>query len=524
MTSDSIFSLLWRLLSRSLPMALLLLALLLLTRQMVETEAGEARLARLEGGLQAQQDVLDLVRRMPAGLADASEMLDAAPNGLATLRELAQGEPFIRPQQRIMAAALGLQDAGTGAASTATPTSPAAFDAAILSLRDMGQSLRREIASERFRLRDHWRINTVAALACVLAGAGLLARRLRNARRQDTHHAHRAALAAAQVSAFYKAAPVGMALLDEQFRIIEANSNFAGLAGQPAEALPGQLFAEVMADLARPLLPLLQEAQRSGAPVPGQDIVVDARRGGLPLQYAVAAEPVRAPHAPPLLSLVIMDVTARAAAEAWRGEVMAELNHRVKNTLATVQSLAAQTLRGAEHDPSRFAADFSARLAALSRSHEVIAASGWSGITVEQTVHAALSPWLPTGRVAVVGPAGLPLRAAQSQAMVIALAELAGNATRYGSLGAGTGRVMLGWDTLPDGRVRLCWQERGGPGIPSKPPRRGFGLRFLERGLPHDLGPGAAAVLRFDSLGLTYEVSFLPHGAHRTETPANAAA
>ncbi|MBC9178805.1 sensor histidine kinase [Pseudoroseomonas ludipueritiae] len=516
-------SLLWQHLRRAAPLLLLLLALLLLTRQMVQTEAGEARVLRLESGLQAQQDLLNLLRYPPA--TERGEHDTAAGASLSAIRLLAEDEPAIRPQHRILTAALGLPQGEPGldeALITLLP--PRAAEAALLSLQDIGLSLRREIGHERMRLRDNWRMSTLAALLCVVLGAGTLAWRLRRARRQDDRHARRAALATAQVSAFYKAAPVGMALLDEQFRIIEANDSFIGLVGQVSPEPAGLLFTEAMPDLAAVLLPLLQQSQRSGEPLQGRDIMIDSRLGGQPLQYAVAAEPVRSPDGPTLLSLVIMDVTARAAAEAWRGEVMAELNHRVKNTLATVQSLAAQTLRGAEQDPSRFAADFSARLGALSRSHEVIAASGWTGITVEQTVHAALSPWLSSGRVAVVGPAGLPLRAAQAQAMVIALAELASNAVRYGALSGGNGRVTLGWDTLPDGRVRLTWQERGGPGIPSQPPRRGFGLRFLERGLPHDLGPGSSAILRFDSQGLYYEICFRPHGAGMNENQATAAA
>ncbi|MFC7552420.1 HWE histidine kinase domain-containing protein [Pseudoroseomonas wenyumeiae] len=397
MRGRSIFSLSWHYLRRAAPLVLLLLALLLLTRQMVQTEAGEARVLRLENGLQAQQDLLSLLRQPPA--PERGENGTAAGANLSTLRLLAEEEPAIRPQHRILAAALGLpQNTPSMDAALLTLPPPRAAEAALLSLQDMGLSLRREISYERVRLRENWRMNTLAALLCVVVGAGMLLWRLRRVRRQDDRHARHAALAAAQVSAFYKAAPVGMALLDEQFHIIEANDSFIGLVGQVSPEPSGLPFTEVMPDLAPVLLPLLQHSQRSGEPLQGRDLVVDDRRGGLPLQYAVAAELVRPPEGPTLLSLVIMDVTARAAAEAWRGEVMAELNHRVKNTLATVQSLAAQTLRGAEHDPSRFAADFSARLGALSRSHEVIAASGWTGITVEQTVHAALSPgWLPAG-------------------------------------------------------------------------------------------------------------------------------
>ncbi|MBO1076806.1 sensor histidine kinase [Roseomonas marmotae] len=519
----------WRRIAQYLPMVLLLLALLLMLRQIVENEASEARLQRLEGGLQTQEELVGTLRRLPPlGQArqDEAPGLAVLQQGLTELRKLAELEPAIRPQHRILLAALGLRNGPAGPPDRLPTTRPPArtVEAASLSLQDMGLSLQREITAQRRRLHDRWRYTAMGALTCGMLGVGLLVARLRSARRRDHGHAWRAALASAQVSAFYKAAPVGMVLLDDQFQIIEANPSFAALVKEPAELLAGRPFAEVMPDLSQPLMPLLKLAQSRAEPVPGQDIPVDPRSGGLPLQYAVAAEPVQVPGGPIFLSLVIMDVTDRAAAEAWRGEVMAELNHRVKNTLATVQSLAAQTLRGAAHDPSRFAADFSARLGALSRSHEVIAASGWSGITVEQTVHAALSPWLPSGGLTVVGPAGLPLRAAQAQAIVLGLSELAANAQRHGALGSG-GRVTLSWDTLPDGMVRLIWQERGGAAPPVAPPQRGFGLRFLERGLPHDLGPDAFASTRFDGAGFCYEVSFLPHGASRSgDTKSTAAA
>ncbi len=259
------------------------------------------------------------------------------------------------------------------------------------------------------------------------------------------------------------------------------------------------------------LAQLISRALRKGEALPGREVALNASLGSPPRHYFVAAEPVLGLEGPALMSLVVVDVTDRVAAEAWREEVVAELNHRVKNMLATVQSLAAQTLRGAGHDPHRFAADFSARLGALSRSHELIAADGWSGTTLVQAIHTALAPWLSSGRLTLAGPSRLPLRAAQVQALMVGLAELAGNASRYGALSGGGGRVMLSWEVRADGLVRLLWQEIGGPRLSGPPTRRGFGLRFLERGVAHDLGREAKAELHFDPMGLSYEVVFRPH-------------
>ncbi|MDB5370368.1 MAG: domain S-box protein [Roseomonas sp.] len=509
-----------------LPTALLLLSLLLILYRLIEVELDEKRLLRLEAGLQTQQELADLLRQgaiPPVGAAAREQSWNALlRDSMEDMRRLADKEPSLQPQQRILLATV---DAGL---LPSLPPSAAAMrwmhEMADLTLQDIGRTLRREASGLRDHTRGRWRLSVAAALGLAVAGIGLLALRLRSIRREAGHHAVEADLAKAQMYAVYNAAPFGLALLDENLHILKVNPSFASIAATPAAVLAAQPFGDAVPALAQPLLPLLRHAQQAGTAMPGQEILIHGALDEPPRHFFVSAEPVPVTGGPPLLSLVVVDVTDRVAAEIWRGEAVAELNHRVKNTLATVQSLAAQTLRGAGHDPMRFAADFSARLSALSRSHELIAAEGWSATTVEQTVNAALLPWLSSGRLTVVGPAGLPLRAGQAQALVIALAELAGNATQHGAL-AGGGRVTLSWDVLPDNMVRLLWQERGGPRPPARPPHNGFGLRFLERGLPHDLGQGSWSALRFDVTGVAYEVCFLPHGMkQRAALSAGAAA
>jgi two-component sensor histidine kinase/PAS domain-containing protein len=499
-----------------LPATLLLLAFLLIAARLVMGELEETRRLELEAGLTAQAEILALLQTQP-GLPIREALLKAdLGRSLDRLGLSPRQEAVLRPEHfRILGSlptALGQGDPLCASAACAR-SSGFTLETLRRTFQEIGQVLRQDINGLHLRYHHDSRIALLGALICGMAGAGLLAARLRATWREARSLAGQAMQARSQVHAIYHAAPIGLALLNADLRVVQANASFATIVALPETILAGLPLASLLPELSKAMMPLLLQAQSGGQALPGQNLVIGSGRGLLPRHYFVTAEPVLGPADAPMLSLVVVDMTDRVAAETGRGDAVAELNHRVKNTLATVQSLAAQTLRGAGHDPQRFAADFSARLGALSRSHELIASAGWSGTTLDQTVRAALLPWLASDRVVMRGPAGLPLRPAQCQALIIAMAELAGNAVQHGALSGGGGRVVISWDTLPNGSVRLSWQERGGPRLLTNAPKRGFGLRFLERGLPHDLGVAAWSELRFDPMGVDFEVRFLPLGA-----------
>jgi two-component sensor histidine kinase len=231
----------------------------------------------------------------------------------------------------------------------------------------------------------------------------------------------------------------------------------------------------------------------------------------------------------PKAGLREVDDIARALADAARRQALliAELNHRVKNTLATVQSVAVQTLRSAEGDTARFTHDFGQRLQALAAAHNLLTAHSWGATDLAAIVQAALGPWLGgsgSGRqIAFEGPEGIPVAPRQAQAIVLALHELATNAVKHGALSRAGGRVALGWSREPDGGVVAHWTETGGPAIAGPPQRRGFGTRLLERALAYDLGPGATVELRFQPTGLHAVIRFAP-GAVLPETAEGQAA
>lgn len=166
-----------------------------------------------------------------------------------------------------------------------------------------------------------------------------------------------------------------------------------------------------------------------------------------------------------------------------------ELNHRVKNTLATVQSISAQTLRTADtKDDARDALE--RRLLALSRAHDVLTRESWDGADLVEVIEKALEPYQISGenRLRIAGP-HVRVTPRMSLALAMAMHELATNAVKYGALANKTGTVEVSWNVRNGAeppRLALRWTETGGP--PVVPPRRrGFGSRLIERSLANDL-------------------------------------
>jgi PAS domain S-box-containing protein len=171
---------------------------------------------------------------------------------------------------------------------------------------------------------------------------------------------------------------------------------------------------------------------------------------------------------------VLHDITERKRAEERRALLVAELNHRVKNTLAVVQSLAVQTARGAPDLPA-FSSAFQARLIALARAHDLLTREDWTGAPLDAVVRAALAP-LAVGRARLdlsgcASGAVLPPGAALALAM--ALHELATNALKHGALSVPEGRVSVACtasDAADGGSSPVVeWTERGGPPVAAPP-------------------------------------------------------
>jgi two-component sensor histidine kinase len=177
------------------------------------------------------------------------------------------------------------------------------------------------------------------------------------------------------------------------------------------------------------------------------------------------------------------DVTELRAALHQQQVLLDEINHRVKNTLATVQSIARLT-RGSSTTVDGYAKAFEERILALSRAYNLLTDNKWEGTDLSILVKDIVSPY---GRdsVQISGPA-ISLSANHSLAMAAALQELSTNASKYGALSQASGRVDVTWERVGD-LLRLAWRERNGPAV-APPTRQGFGTKMIEHNLARDTG------------------------------------
>jgi PAS domain S-box-containing protein len=205
------------------------------------------------------------------------------------------------------------------------------------------------------------------------------------------------------------------------------------------------------------------------------------------------------------VAITLTDITERKTADARQRLLVNELNHRVKNSLATVQAIAAQSLRGPEVPPE-VRERFMARLMALASANDVLVARTWSGATLASVAAQMARPHGDAERFAIEGPE-VHLAPQTATAMALGLHELATNAAKYGALSTPEGRVSLSWTLDGEGearRLRLAWRESGGPAVAAPGPS-GFGSRLIERGLAAELR--AEVKLAFEPAGVLFTLA-----------------
>jgi two-component sensor histidine kinase/PAS domain-containing protein len=196
----------------------------------------------------------------------------------------------------------------------------------------------------------------------------------------------------------------------------------------------------------------------------------------------------------------IKDITEEIEARDHQYLLMAELNHRVKNNLSTVQSIATQAARTAKDVPA-FLASFEGRLVALARTHDVLTANSWAGANMRQVLRSEVECF--DDRVLLAGP-DLVLTAKMAQALGLIVHELSTNAAKYGALSVPSGCVELDW-RLQSGVCQLTWREVGGP-LARKPELTGFGSRLIARLVNGDLGGNVT--VEYPPQGLVFRACF----------------
>jgi PAS domain S-box-containing protein len=206
---------------------------------------------------------------------------------------------------------------------------------------------------------------------------------------------------------------------------------------------------------------------------------------------------------------VDIDITERKQAEKHRNILNAELDHRVKNVLATVSAIIFQT-QNANGSVANFVATVDQRIRSLASTHELLSHNRWHGASLLEIIRREFAPYT-TGNTEISGPS-ITLKPEAAQATSIVLHELATNAAKYGALSNHSGRVSVRWFWLTNGishrRLAIEWQEIGGPPV-SAPSDSGYGTSIIRELLPYELGG-------------TAELAFAPGGVHcRLEVPAD---
>ena len=261
----------------------------------------------------------------------------------------------------------------------------------------------------------------------------------------------------------------------------------------------------------------------AGNPAKPVDVTGDGLRISPRKSFAAWKEIVRehsqpwgepAADAAQALRLSILDVVLRHQDKVMREReearrhqdfLMAELDHRVKNTLATIQALVKYTSSGAE-SLEEFAQKVQERVHAMARAHSHLTRSRWEGVNLKTVVAEQFAPF--GERVSAAGP-NLALRPKAALSIALAFHELITNAAKYGALSVPSGRVAISWEVKSgDGGRGLLfrWEERGGPPV-APPVRMGFGRMLLERSLAYDID--GKVTLDFRATGLACE-AFIP--------------
>lgn len=309
-----------------------------------------------------------------------------------------------------------------------------------------------------------------------------------------------------QLAAIVTSSPDGYLTLTRSGRIVTTNESAEAIL--IVDDLTGILIQDIFPDASDWLGELSANSCKRTRIV---KFVRRSGRNGMPLDLEITLSPLDS-VATDLsfevewqagVSLIVRDVTQRMATRRRLETTVAELDHRVKNTLAIVQSVAAQTFRSEGAEDSRTTA-FAARIRAMADAHDVLTERGWQDAELTELVTRTLQPVGGPSEVEIDGEPAL-LYTEDAVMLAIAIRELGDNAARHGALSRENGKVTVSWGAVPDSdAVSFVWQETGCEDASTSLDAGGFGRMVLEQALPAQFGKPAS--LRVSAQGLIYEI------------------
>jgi PAS domain S-box-containing protein len=282
--------------------------------------------------------------------------------------------------------------------------------------------------------------------------------------------------------------PIGVLLVTANGRISLVNRKMLSLCGvDELRSLQDRALLSYLRPDGSPYrlseLPIVR-ALEHGQTIEGEEMLHAV--AGVTRHEMINAAPVRDGMGAVIAAVsACYDVTEVRAVMNRQQILLDEINHRVKNTLATVQSIARVSLSSAT-TMEDYADSFERRLIALSGAYNLLTENNWEGADLGAIVERTLAPFARGGRTSLNGPA-LTLTPKLTLAMSAAIQELSTNAAKYGALSVEQGRLEVSWSRRDDGRIAFNWIERDGPPV-RRPTRRGFGTRLIQDILAADSG------------------------------------
>lgn len=328
----------------------------------------------------------------------------------------------------------------------------------------------------------------------------------------------RARARADEIEAIFNGAPIGIAFLDNDFRVLRVNERLARMTGRPVKRHKGEAVEKIVPEFAEPLR-TVRHRLLAGEEIPELEVSRFDRSEKAQQTWLVSLRPL--PDASGKVRGVlgtVTDVTARHRAEKRERLLMREVNHRANNLLTLVQAVVSQT--AAERDPREFAHKLSERLIGISASNDLLVKGAWEGVRLEDLVRAQLSPFadLLDHRIHISGP-DVRVKPAVAQILGMALHELATNAAKYGALSTSAGQIWVEW-SLTDGTTapyfEMTWREAGGP-VTRPPSRKGFGYAVIVEMVEYSLN--GRVQLNFAPMGATW--TFIGHSPDIVEQNAH---
>jgi two-component system CheB/CheR fusion protein len=290
-----------------------------------------------------------------------------------------------------------------------------------------------------------------------------------------------------EIETLYKTAPVGMAMVDRNLRLLRVNQHFAAIAEKSVDVLVGRTLEEAIPALAERMAVPIAEVFQQVKEVVNLDSTVHTH-GEAMRDFVLDIYPYAEEGRVIAVGVILKEVTELRRLEKEQRRLMDELQHRVKNTLATVSSIVNQTV-GSKTGRAELVDTLKRRVGALAATHNLLTLQDWRDASLRDILESELKPYDHRDRITLSGPeVRLPPKHALS--LTLTLHELATNAAKYGALAHEGGKLTIDWTvsmTAAARRLTIHWIETDVPEIRLETAKESFGTRLIKNAIAHDL-------------------------------------